>query len=285
MIKEGSPSIIDWGHLAWYGGNGLLVLSSYPLIYLFEKSFGFLSDATLMELSDTNQPLLRALAEKAPGTFQHTMQVANLAEEATIKIGGNPLLVRAGALYHDIGKLTGPVYYAENQTSNYNPHKHMNEEESAQIIKNHVEEGIKLAKKHKLPAAVIDFIRTHHGTSKVKYFYQSFLNKYPHEQIDVKKFTYSGPKPYSKETAVFMLSDSIEAASRSLTKVTAQVINDLVENIVNWYISEGQFDEANITFRDISIIKDIFKKKLRNIYHVRVQYPQAEGGGESQLNK
>ena len=226
-----------------------------------------------MELSDTNQKLLRSLAEKAPGTFQHSMQVANLAEEAIYKIGGNPLLVRTGALYHDIGKMNNPIYFIENQRSGFNPHDMHEFDESANIIISHVKEGIELAKKYKLPDPLINFIRTHHGTTKVQYFYRSYIKKFPEKDIDVNLFTYPGPKPFSKEMAVLMMSDSVEAASRSLVDINENKISDLVESIINDQINEGQFDHVDISFKDITDIKAIFKDKLMNIYHARIKYP------------
>ncbi len=273
-IKERSIGGIDWLNFAWFGGNGLLILMAYPLQYIFEKTFGFLSDATLMELSDTNQPLLRKLAEEAPGTFQHSIQVANMAENAIFLIGGNSLLVRTGALYHDIGKMSNPGYFIENQTSGMNPHDFKEFDESAQIIISHVNKGVEMAKKYNLPDAIIDFIRTHHGTTKVQYFYRSFLKKYPEEELDLEKFTYPGPRPYSKETAVLMMADSVEAASRSLREINAKTINDLVDSIINYQVVEEQLCDAQITFKNITQIKEIFKKKLRNIYHARVEYPE-----------
>ncbi len=274
IIQEADFSQIDWKTFLWFSGNGMLVLTSYPLIYIFEKIFGFLSDATLMELSDTNQPLLRKLAEKAPGTFQHSMQVANLAEEAIFKIGGNTLLVRTGALYHDIGKMDNALYFIENQTSDINPHDHLEFDQSAEIIINHVTHGIEIAKKYNLPEQIIDFIRTHHGTTAVQYFYRSYLKKYPEKKVDINKFTYPGPKPFTKEMAVLMMADSVEAASRSLKNITLEAIHDLVENIINYQMIEEQFNNADITFRDITTIKEIYIKKLQNIYHARIEYPK-----------
>lgn len=274
VIQEGNFANIDWRRLLWFGGNGLLVLTSYPLIYIFEKAFGFLSDATLMELSDTNQPLLRKLAEIAPGTFQHSMQVANLSEEAIFRIGGNPLLVRTGALYHDIGKTKNPIYFIENQSSQVNPHDTLEFDESARIIISHVKDGVEIARKHNLPEQIIDFIRTHHGTTTVQFFYKSYLNKYPERTNELNKFQYPGPVPFSKETAVLMMADSVEAASRSLKSISNETIDDLVENIINHQIFQDQFIQADITFKDITLIKEIFKKKLKNIYHARVEYPK-----------
>ena len=274
ITQEGSFSGIELRNFKYFAFNGGFLLLAYPLIYAFEKVFGFISDLTLMELSDTNQKLLRKLAEKAPGTFQHSMQVANLAEEAIIKIGGNPLLVRTGALYHDIGKMNNPFYFIENQRSGFNPHDSHEFDESADIIISHVQDGVDLAKKHGLPEQIIDFIRTHHGTSKVQYFYRSYVKKFPDKDVDVSKFTYPGPKPFSKETAVLMMADSVEAASRSLSKIDQETIGGLVDGIINDQMNEGQFDNANINFNDVTEVKAIFKDKLLNIYHARIKYPE-----------
>jgi len=273
IVQEGNVQEIDYNNFAWFGLNSFLILLSFPLIFVFEKIFGFLSDATLMELADTNQPLLRELAEKAPGTFQHSLQVANLAEDAIYRIGGNPLLVRTGALYHDIGKMVNPIYFIENQASDINPHDRLSFEESAKVIIDHVAKGVEIAKKHNLPQPVIEFIRTHHGTSTVHYFYRSYIKKYPEEEVDVKKFSYPGPKPFSKETAVLMMADSVEAASRSLKEVTIPSLENLVDGIIDSQLIEEQFNNADITFKDITTIKDVFKKRLKNIYHVRISYP------------
>ena len=229
-----------------------------------------------MELADTNQPLLRQLAEKAPGTFQHSLQVANLAEESIYKVGGSPLLVRTGALYHDIGKMNNPAYFIENQSKGFNPHEKHEFDESANIIVSHVEDGIELARKHKLPEQIIDFIRTHHGTTKVQYFYQNYLKKHPDEKVDLSKFTYPGPRPFSIETAVLMMADSVEAASRSLSEHDEDSIAKLVDGIIDNQMKEGQFDLVDLTFRQITTIKEVFKQKLGNIYHVRVKYPDQE---------
>ena len=274
LIQEGNLATIDYKVFPWFAGNGLLILSVYPLIFIFEKTFKFLSDATLIELSDTNQPLLRELTEKAPGTFQHSLQVSNLAEEAIFQIGGNPLLVRTGALYHDIGKMSNPLYFIENQSSDYNPHDEVEFEESARIIIHHVIEGIEIAKKHSLPEPIINFIRTHHGTTLVQYFYRSFLKKFPENEADLNKFTYPGPKPFSREMAVLMMADSIEAASRSLKVRDEKSLKNLVDLIIEHQITEKQFDNTDITFRDIRQVKEIFLRKLLTIYHVRIEYPQ-----------
>jgi len=274
VIHEGDITLINQNNLFWLVGNVLLTLFSYPLIYIFEKVFGLTSDVSLMELSDTNAPLLRELSMKAPGTFQHSMQVANLAEAAIFKIGGNSLLIRVGALYHDIGKMEMPLYFIENQATGLNPHDELSFEESASIIISHVIKGIEKARKNKVPDLIIDFIRTHHGTSMVQYFYQSFLKNFPEEIVDEDDFRYPGPLPFSKETAVLMMADSVEASSRSLTKPTHESINNLVDNIIDRQIEQQQFINCDITFKDISSIKKIFKKMLMSIYHVRVEYPR-----------
>jgi putative nucleotidyltransferase with HDIG domain len=274
IMQEGDFSQINWINILWLAGNGLLILTVYPLVFLFERLFGFLSDATLFELSDTNQPLLRKLAETAPGTFQHSMQVANLAEEAILKVGGNSLLVRAGALYHDIGKMENPQYFIENQHEGSNPHNDLDFRSSARVIIDHVVHGMEIARKHKLPAKIIEFISTHHGTSTVQYFYRSFLNSNPDEEVDINEFRYPGPKPPSKENAVVMIADSVEAASRTLKSYTPETINNLVESIVAHQAEEDQYSEADLTFADISIIKEIFKNRLSNIYHSRIEYPE-----------
>lgn len=273
LVQEGNLASIEWKYFRLFGVNGILVMISYPLIYMFEKTFGFMSDATLMELSDTNQPLLRRLAEVAPGTFQHSLQVANLAEDAVFQVGGNPLLVRAGALYHDIGKMDEPLYYIENQTSSINPHDNLEFEQSARIIIDHVRKGVDLAKKNKLPEAIIDFISTHHGTTTVQYFYRSYLRKYPEADVDVRKFSYPGPRPGSRETAIVMMADSVEAASRSLKEITENTLDKLVDSIIGNQMREEQYNDAQITFKEITMIREVFKRRLRNIYHARISYP------------
>lgn len=274
IIQEGGIDVMTWHDFAWFGISAMLTLFSYPLIFVFEKIFGFISDVSLLELSDTNGKLLRELASRAPGTFQHSLQVANLAEEAIYSIGGNALLVRAGALYHDIGKMEMPMYFIENQANGINPHEDLNYDESAAIIIGHVIKGIEIAKKNNLPEQIIDFIRTHHGTTITAYFYRSFQNAFPDEQIDVEKFRYPGPIPFSKETAVLMMADSVEAASRSLKKYDVNSIDSIVDLIVNTQIEQNQFMNSDITFKDIYTLKKIFKKKLMNVYHLRVEYPR-----------
>lgn len=274
LIQEGSFEEIRVINYAMFAGSALLILFAYPLIYVLEKIFGLVTDVTMMELSDTNSKLLRELSMRAPGTFQHSLQVANLAEESIYEIGGDALLARTGALYHDIGKMDHPMYFIENQVTGVNPHDELSYEESATVIINHVINGIEKAKKHKLPEQIIDFIRTHHGTSKVGYFYRMQQLENPDETVNARRFTYPGPIPFSKETSVVMMADSVEAASRSLKMIDEQTINDLVENIINKQMETGQFANSEITLRDITKIKKLLKRKLMNIYHIRIEYPK-----------
>ena len=272
LIRDGSLTDIEWSNFIPFIFSVLLSLLAYPLIYAFERVFGITSDVTLMELTNTNSKLLRDLAFKAPGTFQHSLQVANLAEAAIFKIGGNALLVRAGALYHDIGKIVNPQFFIENQNRGSNPHDSISYEQSAQIIIQHVNKGIEIAKKHQIPDLIIDFIRTHHGNTRVDYFYQSFLKNFPEKFVDENIFRYPGPIPFSKETAVLMLADSVEAASRSLKDPDAIGISDLVERIIDYKLEQDQLANSNITLKDIETIKLIFKTMLMGIYHVRIDY-------------
>lgn len=274
LLQDGDIQTINYVYFVYFAINALLILLCYPLIYIFEKLFGFLSDVTLVELSDTNHPLLRKLAETAPGTFQHSIQVGNLAQEVAYKINANPLLVRAGAMYHDIGKTANSLFFTENQISGINPHDNMEFEDSAKVVIDHIEGGVKIAHKHKLPQKIIDFITTHQGTTKTKYFYNSFINKYPDKEVNDANFSYPGPTPFTKETAILMMADSIEAASRSLKEYSEEAIEKLVEKIINTQIEEGQFVNAPITFREITQAKEVFKEKLKNIYHARVVYPE-----------
>lgn len=253
--------------------NAVLLLFAYPLMLLFEKLFRFTSDVTLMELSNFNVKLLRQLSENAPGTFQHSMQVSNLAAAAANKVGASSLLVRTGALYHDIGKLENPVFFTENQ-GNTNPHACLPYEQSAKIIINHVKDGLRIAEKHNLPQAIKDFIASHHGKSKAKYFYISYKNEHPNEEVDESPFTYPGPAPHTMETAILMMADAVEAASRSLPEYTEESISTLVDRVIDGQVSEGHFKECPITFRDINDIKTVFKEKLRTIYHTRISYPE-----------
>lgn len=274
LMHDGSLSNVKLSAFYLFGCNGLLVLISYPILFIFEKKFLFLSETTLLELADTNQLLLRKLAYEAPGSFQHSLQVANLAEEAARIIGANLLLVRTGALYHDIGKIANPNYYIENQTDGLSPHDNLNPEESAKVIINHVKNGVILAKNFKLPVQIIDFIRTHHGTTIAYYFFKKYTDLYPWDTSKEKDFTYPGPKPFSKETAVIMMADAVEASSRSLFKYSEDSISELVERIVYLQEQDGQFLDVPLTFKDISDIKNAFKKRLSNIYHVRIVYPE-----------
>ena len=274
IIKEGNASQINLDYFILFAINGLLSFLAIILIYIYEKVFGLVSDVTLLELSNTNTKLLRELNEKAPGTFQHSMQVANLAETAANEIGANSMLVRTGALYHDIGKMVNPMYFIENQTTGVNPHNDLSPEDSAKIITDHVIKGVEIAKKYKLPDRIIDFIRTHHGTSTAYYFYMKEKEQNPGVDINIKKFQYKGPNPFSKETAILMMCDAAEAASKSLTKPTAQSINDLIDKIIDKQMSENQFLNSDVTFKEIEIIKKVIKKKLMNIYHLRVEYPE-----------
>jgi hypothetical protein len=274
IIKEGNASQIDASYFIMFAANGLLSFLSLIIIYMYEKVFGLVSDVTLLELSNTNSKLLRELNEKAPGTFQHSMQVANLAEAAANEIGANSMLVRTGALYHDIGKILNPMYFIENQSTGVNPHNDLSATDSSKIITDHVIKGIELAKKYNLPDRIIDFIRTHHGTSVTYYFYKKEQELNPDAEVDIKKFKYQGPIPFSKETAILMMCDAAEAASKSLKNPTAQSINDLIDKIIKKQMADGQFLNSNITFREIEVIKKVIKKKLMNIYHLRVEYPE-----------
>lgn len=273
LIQEGSFGSIDEKAFILFGGSALLTLFSYPLIFIFEKIFGMVTDVSLMELSDTNSSLLREMAMKAPGTFQHSLQVANLAEEAARAIGANTLLTRTGALYHDIGKMEMAQYFIENQTTGVNPHDELTYEESAKVIIGHVLSGIEKARQSKLPELIIDFIRTHHGTRNTGYFYQMQLQNFPGEEFNEDSFRYNGPIPFSKETSILMMADSVEAASRSLKQYDEASISTLVESIIDKQIDTNQFLNSELTLKDITHIKKILKKLLMNIYHIRIEYP------------
>ncbi len=272
IIQEGNISEIKGEVFLTFLLGGLATLFVQPLIYIYEKIFGMVSDMSLLELSDTNSKLLKELAEKAPGTFHHSLNVANLAEAATNEVKGNAMLARVGALYHDIGKMENSTYFSENQTSNVNSHDDLEPQESAQIIIEHVIKGIEIAKKNNLPDRVIDFIRTHHGTSTVYYFYKKAWEE--NENVSAESFRYPGPIPFSKETAILMMCDGVEAASKSLKEPTSGLIDNFVEKILDKQMEEGQFLNANITFKEIQLIKKILKRKLKNIYHLRVEYPE-----------
>ncbi|NOU47587.1 MAG: HDIG domain-containing protein [Bacteroidales bacterium] len=273
ILQEGDFGPTQINKLINVLSSAILTLLALPLIYGFERVFGMLTDLTLLEYSNTNSPLLRQLAQKAPGTFQHSMQVANLSEEALFVIGGDTLLARTGALYHDIGKMENQLYFIENQMGGYNPHDDLTAAESARIIIDHVVKGIVKARKAGLPEQIIDFIRTHHGDRRVEYFYFMEQKENPGLAIDESDFRYRGPIPFSKETAVVMMADSVEAAPRSIKNPTEQKLNDLVENIISKQMETNQFVNADITMREIITVKKILKKKLMNIYHVRIAYP------------
>jgi len=274
LVQEGSLETIDWKNIQWFAISSLFIFITYPLIYLFEKAFGFVSDVTLIELSNTNQPLLRKLAEEAPGTFQHSLQVANLAEAVIQKIGGNPYLVYAGALYHDIGKTYKSDYFIENQVAGMNPHDSLDYLKSASIIIDHVTNGVLLARKYKLPEILISFITSHHGTTQSNYFYKKYQIENPGVEVDTKLFSYPGPLPYNKEMAVLMLTDGIEATAHSLKEKSAVSFSEMIENIVDQKIKSNQLINADLTLREITILKSTLLEKLVSIYHVRIEYPK-----------
>jgi putative nucleotidyltransferase with HDIG domain len=274
LVQEGSLKTIDWTALRWFGFSSFLIFITYPLIYIFEKLFGFVSDVTLIELSDTNQPLLRKLAEEAPGTFQHSIQVANLAEAVIQKIGGNPFLVRAGALYHDIGKTNKSEFFIENQVPGMNPHDSLDYLKSAEIIIDHVTNGVILARKYKLPEILISFITTHHGTTQSNYFYKKYLIDNPGVQVDLSRFTYPGPLPHNKELAVLMLCDGIEATAHSLKEKTAATFSGMIETLVEQKIKSNQLIDADLTLRDLSVLKGTLIDQRLSIYHIRIEYPK-----------
>ncbi|MFI3261289.1 MAG: HDIG domain-containing protein [Rikenellaceae bacterium] len=273
FIRNQTFNSIEWLDMMWFVVNVCAMLALYQLIYLFESVFGFVTNITLFELCDTNKPLLQELAQKAPGTFQHSLQVANLTAAAASKIGANSLLARTGALYHDIGKIDAPVYFIENVSDGYSPHDKLEPLQSVEYIKGHVTAGLKLARKYNLPNKISDFIISHHGTSKIFFFYHAYVSKYG-EPIDESIFSYSGHLPDSKEAAICMMADSIEAASRSMKEYTLEAISGLVNKIIDKQIDEGQFNEAPITLREIADVKAVFVEKLSNIYHTRIVYPE-----------
>ena len=273
LIHEDDLTKLNTRMYIYFMINGILLLFAYPLLFLLEKIFGFTSDVTLVELSNINNSLLREMSEVAPGTFQHSLQMANLAAAAANKIGGKSQLVRTGALYHDIGKMVNPAFFTENQ-SGVNPHKSLSYEQSAQVIISHITDGLKLAEKHNLPKVIKDFISTHHGRGLTKYFYISYKNEHPDEEVDQEKFRYPGPNPFTKEQAVLMMADSVEAASRSLPEYTEESISTLVDKIIDTQVSEGYCKECPITFKDIATVKALFKEKLKTMYHTRISYPE-----------
>jgi putative nucleotidyltransferase with HDIG domain len=274
MYQEGNVTQANWVMLIYFLMNFILIMFSYSLIYLVEKSFGFISGVTLIELSNINKPLLKELSEKTPGTFQHSLQVSNLAMAAAVKLGANASLIRTGALYHDIGKMMNPAFFTENQAPGMNPHAGLPYEESARIIINHVKDGVKIAQKNNIPQQIIDFIETHHGTSMPKYFYNSWKNANPGKEANEDNFRYPGPNPFTKEGAIMMMADSVEAASRSLPLYNEETIRQLVDKIIDTQLSEGYFKSAPITFRDVQTVKNVFVDKLLTIYHTRIAYPE-----------
>lgn len=274
LTSDSSIFEVNWITFVFFLINGILLLFAYPFIYIIEQIFGFISNVRLIELSDINTPLMRKLSETAPGTFQHCTQVSNLAVEIANKIGANPLLARVGALYHDVGKINSPAFFIENQAKGINPHDKLNSEESSMIITNHVKDGVKIGKEYGLPKSIIEFIETHHGRSVTRYFYNKYVNDHPDEEVDINKFTYMGPNPYTKEQAIVMICDAVEAASRSLPEYNDESINKLVDKIVDTQVIEHYLDRAPITLKELGEAKNILKEKLKNIYHTRIAYPE-----------
>ena len=281
VISSGTIEGIDIKMFGALAINAILISFAYVLIFVFEKIFGFTSMVTLVELSDINNPVLRELSDKCPGTFQHSMSVSSLAAEAAVRVGANSLLVRAGALYHDIGKIKNPAFFTENQYG-VNPHDALNPEQSARIVVSHVSDGLKLAEKENLPAVIRSFIVEHHGAGKAKYFYNTYRNAHPDEEIDDSLFTYPGPNPQTKETSILMMADAVEAASRSLTDHSAESIANLVNRLIDSQIADGLHDDSQLSFKDVKEIKESFIARLRTIYHSRVAYPNAVKKGQSE---
>lgn len=274
LFTENDFSKMNRSNYIYLTVSGFLVLFAYPLLFLFEKAFGYTSNVTLIELSNTNNPLLRRLSELAPGTFQHSMQVSNLVFDAATNIGANGQLARTGALYHDIGKMENPAFFTENQGSATNPHQALSYEQSAQVVISHVIDGLKLAEKSNLPKVIKEFITTHHGAGKTKFFYISWKNEHPGEEPDNSLFSYPGPNPFTAEQAILMMADAVEAASRSLQEYTEGNIDQLVDKIIDTQVAEGYFNNCPITFQDIQTVKDVFKSKLKSMYHPRIKYPE-----------
>ncbi len=275
LMHRNQISAINLNMYLNFAINGVLLLFTYPLLFVMERLFRVVSNVTLVELSNTNSKLLRRLSEEAPGTFQHTIQVSNLAAAAAERIGANAQLVRTGALYHDIGKIDNPIFFTENQ-GGVNPHKQLSYEQSAKVVINHVSNGLKIAEKYNLPQVIKDFILTHHGKGAAKYFLISWLNENPGKDADLQQFAYPGPNPFTKETAVMMMADGVEAASRSLTEYSDESIADLVDKIIDGQLADGFFKECPITFKDIAMVKAVFREKLKSVHHPRVSYPEAK---------
>lgn len=288
LCTEGDVSLIkENGRMyIYFCINFVFVSFAYLLVYVCERVFGFISEVSMIELSNTNRPLLQQLSEVAPGTFQHSMQVSTLVVSAAHRIGANATLVRTGALYHDIGKMVNPVFFTENQSEGMNPHAGLTEKESARIIIDHVAEGVRIAKKNNLPQQIIDFIETHHGKGKAKYFYNSYVNSHPDEEVDEADFTYPGPNPFTRETAILMMADTVEAASRSLKDNSKEAIIDLVNKLIDTQVSDGLMKSAPITFKDIEDVKEVFSEKLISMRHLRVAYPELKHkeGGEEEVS-
>jgi putative nucleotidyltransferase with HDIG domain len=280
LFQEGELLKPDWNVFISFGINFLFVMFTYAFIYIIEKLFGYISNVTLVELSDINLPALMQLSEKTPGTFQHSLQVSMLGTAAAAKIGANPQLVRTGALYHDLGKMENPAFFTENEMSGTNPHDQLTLEQSARIITNHVPAGVKIAQKYDIPPAIIKFILTHHGKGKAKYFYNSFKNKYPDAVVDEEAFTYSGSNPDTRETAILMMADSVEAASRSLKDYSEESIRELVNRIIDGQIADGLLNDAPLTFQNITAVKNVFVEKLLSVYHSRISYPELAGSSD-----
>lgn len=282
LLHENDLKMDTWMYVC-FTINCILLLFTYPLLWMFEKVFGFVSDVTLVELSNVHNPLLQRMTEVAPGTFQHSMQVANLSAAVADKIGAKAQLVRTGALYHDIGKMERPVFFTENQNG-VSPHKHLTPQRSAQVIIDHVFNGLKLAEKNQIPEPIKRFILTHHGKGKAKFFYITYKKEHPDEEIDESVFTYPGPNPSTKEEAILMMCDATEAASRSLHEYTEESINQLVDKIVDGQVAEGFFNECDITFKDIAVAKTVLKDKLKTIYHTRISYPELHEATEGKAS-
>lgn len=274
FMVEQNISAIRWNELIWFPANVLIFMALYQLVYLFEKIFGFVTDITLFELCDTNHFLLRQLAEKAPGTFQHSVQVANLAEAAAKEIGANPLYARTGALYHDIGKMENPLYFIENNFSDINPHTKIEPLKSVEIIKQHITDGVRMAKRYNLPNIIIDFISTHHAKSLIYFFFHKYKEANKESEVDITLFRYDGPLPKSKEASICMMADTVEAASRSMKNHTPETISELVDSVINVQISEGNFEDSALTYGEITRVKEVLKNKLEGIYHLRIEYPK-----------
>jgi putative nucleotidyltransferase with HDIG domain len=273
-ISEGDVQRINWQYITYFAISSVFLLLAYILIYLFEKIFNLLSSVTLVELTNINSDLMMEFSERAPGTFQHSLQVSSLATEAAKKINANSLLVRTGALYHDIGKMKHPEYFIENQIGGKNPLTEIDFEEASKIVINHVKDGVEIAKQNHLPEQIINFIGTHHGFCKTKYFYNSYINANPDKRPDDAVFTYPGPLPNNKETAILMMADAVEARSRSLGVYTEESIREMVESMIDGQIADGQFKEAPITFKDVEIVKSVFIDKIKSFYHTRIVYPE-----------